>query len=268
MIPLKLSRKHINEIKADNQKVIGFWGAPPADALRDAADKFPGVPFFDLDIYFGVPSTKTLPDAYCHIIRNCVDNALLLGDNMVSLVAATGEEKCDAGRYAASLLRDTGLSNVVFTTNHTDKISGRPLLCTAEGSLKKRAIRIMEAIIEPLTAEEITDAKAAECKPTVGFWGTPPHPIEVMDLFPETTHIYGWTRCVEMGVPASLQIEKDVPDNLPIVFFSQGFCSKALLAKELTKKYRGMFVDVHDGLNAATMAKIEAFIRLSSQGAV
>ena len=36
-----------------------------------------------------------------------------------------------------------------------------------------------------------------------------------------------------------------------------------MLAKHLAHKHRGMHVDVHDTLSAATMAKIEAFIRLS-----
>jgi len=47
-----------------------------------------------------------------------------------------------------------------------------------------------------------------------------------------------------------------VQDDLPIVFFSQGFCAKAMIARELAKQYRGMYVDVHDRMHAATMAKI------------
>ncbi|MBN2803130.1 MAG: hypothetical protein JXR91_08545 [Deltaproteobacteria bacterium] len=263
MSEIKLTTEHLDEILASKKKVIGFYGAPPVEALNEAAKKYPGVPFFDLDVYFNAPQTKILPDAFCHIIRNIVDNSFLLRSQMVSLVAATGEEKCDSGRYAASLLKNAGLKDVVFTVNHNKTVLNNPFLCVAKGSLKKRSIRIMESIIEPLTPEEIEAAKKNVCTPVAGFWGTPPHPIEVLDLFPDETHIYGWTRCVEMGVPADLQLEKTVPDNIPTIFFAQGFCAKSLIARELAAKHRGMYVDTHEGLNAAIRAKIEAFLRLS-----
>ena len=157
---------------------------------------------------------------------------------------------------------DAGVE-VVVTVNEGRKDVGAPLLCESKGSLKKRIVRTMEAIIEPLTSDEKRQAIADRCEPTHGFWGTPPHPIEVLDLFPKTTHVFGWTRCVEQGRPADLDLEITVPDGLPIVFFSQGFCAKSMLAKHLAHKHQGMCVDVHDTLGAATMAKIEAFIRLS-----
>ncbi len=250
------------EIISSRQKVIGFWGAPPAHALEQAAERFPGAGFLDLDVFFGAPVSGVLPDAYCHIIRNCIDNALWLGDRLVAVVAACGEEKCDAGRYAAALLAARGIE-VIATVNPNRQRTAQPLLCEAKGPLKKRAIRIMESIVEPLSDRERNAAFMTRCTPTVGFWGTPPHPIEVLELFPDTTHIFGWTRCVEMGVPADLELERQVPGDLPIVFFSQGFCAKAMIARELAKQYSGMYVDVHDQMHAATMAKIEAFIRLS-----
>ncbi len=262
---LTLEKGHINDVIKSGRQVIGFWGAPPLDAFLQASIKYPGLPFFDLDVYYEAPATKKLPDAYCHIMRNCVDNAMALKEQMLSLIAATGEEKCDAGRYAAYLLKEEGIKDVVFTVNHNTIQIARPFLCEAEGPLKARAIRIMESIVEPLSQKEIKKAKDARCIPVAGFWGTPPHPIEVLDLFPDKTHIFGWTKCVETGTPALFKLEKEVPDNLPIVFFSQGFCAKAMIAKELATKYRGMYVDTHDSLNAATMAKIEAFIRLSSR---
>jgi hypothetical protein len=126
----------------------------------------------------------------------------------------------------------------------------------------------MRAIVQPMDDTEMAAAGAARGEPTHGFWGTPPHPIELLDLFPETTHLFGWTRCVEQGRPADLELEMAVPSDLPIIFFSQGFCPKASLARHLAEKYRGMHVDVHDALNAATRAKIEAFIRLSGSGGV
>jgi len=263
---MHLTRKNLEEIKEAQQPVIGFWGAPPVEALESVSKKHPGISFFDLDVYYNAPASRLLPDAYCHIIRNCVDNAISLGSLLTVVVAACGQEKCDAGRFAATLLKEISDAEIIITTNETSGTLSAPLLCESGGSLKKRTIRIMESIIEPLSEQERTTAFITRCEPTCGFWGTPPHPIEVLDLFPKTTHIFGWTRCVEQARPADLELEMQVPDNLPIVFFSQGFCAKSMLARHLAEKYRGMHVDVHDLLGAATTAKIEAFIRLSGGG--
>lgn len=262
---MRLSKKSLQEVVASNQPVIGFWGSPPRAELKWASAQYGNLEFFDLDVYYGVESTRIIPDAFCHIIRNCVDNAIALGPLLKCVVAATGPEKCDAGRFAAELVNSMLEAKVVVSTNDTLSTSVQPLLCEARGPLKKRAIRIMESIVEPLTEKERNVAFMTRCEPTHGFWGTPPHPIEVLDLFPETTHLFGWTRCVEQERSADLQLEMTVPEDLPTVFFSQGFCQKAMLARSLAEKHGGMHVDVHDNLNAATMAKIEAFVRLSGE---
>lgn len=261
---MRLSRDSLAEILERGEPVLGFWGAPPREVLEQTAARFDDRPYFDLDVFRGAPSTRTLPDAFCHIIRNCVDNALALGPLLEAVVAATGAEKCDSGRFAARLLEDLLDCEVITTSNPGLPRPAAALLCEAQGPLKERVVRMMEAIVEPLTEQERGDARAARCEPTCGFWGTPPHPIELLDLFPNTTHVYGWTRCVEQGRPADLELELEVPDGLPVVFFGQGFCNKGLLARHLAERHRGLHVDVHDALGAATMAKIEAFIRLSS----
>jgi hypothetical protein len=262
---MRLERRALKELQADHTSVIGFWGMPPKAQLEQAAAMYPGLSFFDLDVHYGAPRNGILPDAYCHIIRNCIDNALALGNQLACIVAATGAEKCDAGRYAARLLQDMIAAPVIATENPGEPETNEPLLCQSLGSVKHRAIRIMESIIEPLSAEERTKAAALQCTPTHGFWGTPPHPISVLDLFPDTTHLFGWTRAVEVRQPADIDIERFVPANLPTVFFAQGFCAKSMLARSLADRHRGMFVDVHDTLNAATRAKIEAFIRLTGR---
>jgi hypothetical protein len=257
----------IEEIRSHQRPLVGFFGAPPRDILCDAVRRHDAL-LVDLDVAYRAPGTKTLPKAYCHIIRNCVDNALALRDELVCVVAATGREKCDAGRFAARLLEETLKAEVLFTENHRLGPRLPPLLSEARGSLKKRAVRIMRGIATDLDETERTEALEARCSATHGFWGTPPHPIALLDLFPETTHIFGWTRCVEMGRPADLALEMTVPADLPIVFFSQGFCQKAALAKHLAEKHRGIHVDCHDVMNAAVQAKIEAFIRLTGPGGV
>jgi len=261
---VRLSKDSLADIVERDEPVLGFWGAPPREVLEQTAARFGDLPFFDLDVYRNAPSSQTLPEAFCHIIRNCVDNALALGPRLRAVVAATGEEKCDSGRFAARLIEDLLDCEVITTENPGLAEPVEPLLCESRGPLKGRVVRMMEAIVEPLTDEERQDAQTERCEPSCGFWGTPPHPIELLDLLPDTTHVFGWTRCVEQGRPADLELELAVPSGLPVVFFSQGFCNKGLLARHLAERHRGLHVDVHDALGAATMAKIEAFIRLSS----
>jgi hypothetical protein len=260
---MRLSKDSLAEITKRREPVLGFWGAPPGAALQEVAARLPGLPYIDLDVYHGATPTQTVPDAFCHIIRNCVDNALALGPLLEAVVAATGAEKCDSGRFAARVIDDLLECEVIATENSGLAEPAEPLLCEARGPLRQRVDRTMQAIVEPLTAEERDAARARRCEPTCGFWGTPPHPIELLDLFPETTHVFGWTRCVEQGRPADLELELQVPAGLPVVFFSQGFCNKGLLARRLAETHRGLHVDVHDQLGAATMAKVEAFLRLS-----
>jgi hypothetical protein len=262
---VRLIRKDLRELLSSEERVLGFWGVPPRNELEAAAARFPDLGFFDLDVFHGAPAQRLVPDAYCHIIRNCVDNALALGAKLACVVAATGREKCDAGRFAARLVAEAAGTSVIETTNEGFDCPNEALLSEARGPLKRRMIRMMETVIEPLTEAEKWEALRARCEPTHGFWGTPPHPVELLDLFPDTTHVFGWSRCVERGRPADLDLETHVPEGLPIVFFSQGFCAKSMLAKRLATRHRGLYVDVHDSLGAATMAKIEAFVRLSAR---
>ena len=98
---------------------------------------------------------------------------------------------------------------------------------------------------------------------TPGFWGVPPNDLSILNLFPDTTHVYGWTRCVEAGTPADLDLEMYVNPNVPTVFYAQAFCSKAQLAKYLADKYNGLYIDIDDYASSSVKAKIEAFLRLN-----
>jgi hypothetical protein len=261
---MRLRKDNLAEITKRREPVLGFWGAPPRTVLEEVAARHPDLRYFDLDVHHGATPTHTVPDAFCHIIRNCVDNALALGPLLRALVAATGVEKCDSGRFAARVIDGLLDCEVIATENRDLPEPVEPLLCEARGPLRERVDRAMQAIVEPLTADERAGLRSRRCEPSCGFWGTPPHPIELLDLFPETTHVFGWTRGVEQGRPADLELELQVPAGLPVVFFSQGFCNKGLLARRLAETHRGLHVDIHDRLGAATMAKIEAFIRLSA----
>ena len=69
------------------------------------------------------------------------------------------------------------------------------------------------------------------CEPKFAFWGVPPNDFSILDLFPNETHLLGWTRCVEAGVPADIELEMFVEPEVPTVFYAQAFCAKAQLAK-------------------------------------
>ena len=87
--------------------------------------------------------------------------------------------------------------------------------------------------------------------------------LEILKLFPDSTHVYGWTRCVEAGAPADLDLEMYVDENVPTVFYAQAFCAKSQLAKYLADKYNGLYIDIDDYASNSIRAKIEAFLRLS-----
>lgn len=246
-------------IKPD-QKIIAIWGYPEPSVLSDVLVKYEGWQVIDLDIDYGAPESKILPDNYCRIITNIIDNALVLKDNIELIVASVGEEKCDQGRFAAYLLENMGF-NVIKTRIKNDKYKHlSPLISVSSLPLKQKVLLIMDSLLNPELIKKYT---IEEVKPTHGFWGVPPNDISVLELFPDTTHVYGWVRCVEMKAPADLNLEMFVDENIPTVFFSQTFCAKMQLAKYLAKKYDGLYVDIDDYMNVSVRAKIEAFLRLS-----
>jgi hypothetical protein len=182
-----------------------------------------------------------------------------LSRNIVAIVADVGEGKCDRGRYAAFLLREAGF-NVIESRFPPEEFENRPLVyATAEGSLAERIDRIMGTVIQPSSSVN----QARVCEPTHGFWGVPPHDFRILDIFPPTTHIYGWTRCVEAGNPGDLEMECYVDETVPTVFFTQSFCAKQDLAHHLAEKHDGLFVDCHRNVNNSILSKVEAFIKLS-----
>lgn len=243
-----------------DQKVIAAWGFPHPDVLDSILKKYEGLKIIDLDINYGAYQSQLLPENYCQIITNIVDNAIALKNNIEIIVASTGEEKCDQGRFAAFILEKEGF-NVVKTKIGSNQLPLKePIISKSSLPLKEKVILIMDSIFDP------TVIKAKHIEPSVpthGFWGVPPNDISLLDLFPYTTHVFGWTRTVEMNDPSSLELEMYVDQNLPTVFFSQTFCAKMQLAKYLAKKYSGLYVDVDDFMSVSVKAKIEAFLRLS-----
>lgn len=237
------------------KRLIGIWGYPAPGAFEEAKRKYPDNDVVDLDISINAPSSGIIPDAYCRIMRNIIDNALFLRDRLDVIIASVGREKCDSGWFAAHILKDMGFKVIETKYEEYNQTLDTPI-SKSNMPVKQKITAIMDSLIKPV--ELILE----EVRPEYGFWGVPPNDLDFLDIFPDTTHVYGWTRCVEAGRPADLDLEMLVDEGVRTVFFAQTFCAKMQLAKYLTKKHQGLYVDVDDTASNSVRAKIEAFIKL------
>lgn len=235
-------------------KFIGYWGCPPRQILGKVGRTHPYDEFVDLDIDLNAPPSGVVPDAYCQIVTNIVDNALHLKKELRLIIAAVGEDKCDGGRFAALILKDLGLPVMEVRNAETER---RPVTIATSGlPLLEKVNRIMDGVRTP------SRRRYRKVKPTHGFWGVPPHDMRLLELFPNTTHVYGWTRCVEAGVPADLELEMQVDPGVPTVYYTQTFCQKTVLARYLAEKHDGLYIDCDGPLTHSVVAKVAAFIRM------
>ncbi|MCL6628319.1 MAG: hypothetical protein K6U00_01800 [Armatimonadetes bacterium] len=233
---------------------IGYWGCPSRQVISKVARTYPYDEFIDLDVNMNAPSSGLVPDAYCQIVTNIVDNALHLRQNIRLIIASVGEDKCDGGRFAALILKDLGFPIMEVRNTESER---EPLTISTSGlPLLEKVNRIMDGVVSP------NQKRYPEVQPTHGFWGVPPHDMRLLELFPNTTHVYGWTRCVEAGVPADLELEMYVDPGVPTVFYTQTFCQKTVLAKYLAEKYDGLYIDCDGSLTNSVIAKVTAFIRM------
>ena len=235
-------------------KKIGYYGHPPYSVInRFRRELNQGL--IDLDVDLDSPDSKIVPETYCQIITNILNNAMHLRNELSLVIASVGEEKCDAGRFAAAILKDLGFT--VIETRNKGILTPRKLnIATSTLPLKEKVVKIMD------TVNTGRKESYTQCKPTLGFWGVPPHDLSILEHFPDSTHVYGWTRCVEAGRPSDLQLEMYVEPGVPTIFFSQAFCAKQQLAKYLAEKHEGLYIDAHGEVTNSTVAKVEAFIKL------
>lgn len=232
---------------------IGFWGYPDPDITEKIKNDYPQAEWVDLDLDLGNQDKNILPESYCKIIKNIINNSFAV--NPMKILAPVGKDKCDSGWFAAQLLKDFGFD--VIETKYEVLGNKKPLIISKSGlPLYDKVDKIMNNIISPISYN------LPEVKPKFGFWGVPPNDMEILRLFPDETHLYGWIRCVEAGTPADIDLEMFVDEDVPTVFYSQAFCSKAQLAKYLADKYNGLYIDIDDYATNSIKAKIEAFIRL------
>ena len=236
--------------------IIGFYGYPDPEIFHKILNENKDCEIVDLDIDYNAPDAGILPEAYCVIIKNIINNSINLKDRLRYVIASVGEEKCNSGMFASIILKEHRI-NVIQTKyeKYSDTDFSIPI-STSDLSLREKINAITEGIYKSYTK------KLIKTKPTIGFWGVPPNDFSILELFPKTTHIYGWLRCVEAKRPADLNLEMYIDKDVPTVFFAQTFCGKMQLAKYLADKYNGLYIDIDDKTHRSAIAKVEAFINL------
>lgn len=236
---------------------IAFWGYPHPDLIKKAKEEHKNAKWLDLDIDFSAPKIAILPENYCSIIKNIFNNAFFYRENIIKILAPIGRDKCDCALFAVEILKDYGfkIETSVFEGNEFKK--EKTPISTSNLPLKKKIELITSNIIEGKDYSNLE-----YCAPEAGFWGVPPNDLSILELFPDKTHVYGWTRCVEAMSPYDMELEQFADKNVKTVFFAQTFCAKNQLAKYLANKYNGLYIDIDGTPSNSTRAKIEAFLRL------
>lgn len=239
--------------------IIAFWGYPEKELIKKTKKEYNNAIWVDLDIDYNYPDLKLLPDNYCAIIKNISNNSMFLKDRIIKILAPIGKDKCDSAYFLSELLKEQGFEVVqsIFEDKCPDINSIKLPISKSTLPLKKKIELITKNIYEQKDYSHLESSEAQ-----FGFWGVPPNDLDLLDIFPNNTEVFGWCRAVEAGYPADWELETFVNKNLPTVFFCQAFCSKTLVAKYLANKYQGLFVDADSTPTNSIKAKIEAFIKL------
>ena len=183
-------------------------------------------------------------------------NALHLDVDVIYIDVGPG--KCDCALQIANVIEDI-LAVPVIRTQNEDRTPFGTMICRTEMELKEKFLRITEGVKSADRWENYPP-----CPPTAGFWGVPPRDFSILDLFPATTHIYGWSRCMENKTPADRQLEIYCNTTIPTVFFAQSFCAKTALAHHLAKNHpQALYLDCDVTASSSVKAKIQAFLELS-----
>lgn len=240
-------------------KTVGIVGMPPLEIIRELNDN--RVTIHDLDtpmVREDIELTAPyLPRVYCAILRTVVLNALHL--TMDAIYIDVGPGKCDCALHVATVLEDM-LAIPVIKTRNQDKAGFGTPICESSLALVQK----FETITEGVKNAERPDTQPSPCKPTAGFWGVPPRDFSILELFPDSTHIYGWTRCMENKTPSDHQLELVYNPDIPTVFYAQSFCAKTALARHLALKHpQGLYLDSDVTAGGSAKAKIQAFLELS-----
>jgi len=202
-------------------------------------------------------TTPYLPRVYCAILRTVVLNVLHL--TLDAIYIDVGPGKCDCALHVATVLEDM-LTIPVYRTKNEDMTGFGTPISRCRMDLTQKLERITEGV---KNVQKNSDTPVP-CKATAGFWGVPPRDFSLLDLFPDTTHVYGWTRCMENKTPADHELELHYNPDIPTVFYAQSFCAKAALARHLANKHpHGLYLDSDVTAGGSAKAKIQAFLELS-----
>jgi len=240
-------------------KRVGIVGIPPLKIIRQINRQQHTI--FDLD----EPHVKKdielasphLPRVYCAILRTVIVNSLTLTPE--SIYIDVGPGKCDCALHTATVLKKLLPDTTIIETKNQDHMNYGTPLCKAKMDSLTKMKRVTRSVQspEPYAALE-------SCPPTVGFWGVPPRDFSLLSLFPDTTHFYGWTRCMENKTPDNRELEQHINLTIPTVFYAQSFCAKTALAKHLADLHpHALYLDCDVTAGSSAKAKIQAFLELS-----
>jgi hypothetical protein len=243
------------------KKRIGIVGVPPLAIIQQL--EMAGDAIFDLD----EPHVKQdielassyLPRVFCAILRTVVINALSLKPDLIYIDVGPG--KCDCALHTATILTDILPETTIIQTRNQDRSDFGTPLCTTQMPLLDKISAITRSVqsVKP-------HQKRPACLPTAGFWGVPPRDFSLLSLFPDTTHVFGWTRCMENKTPDNQAMEELINPDIPMVFFAQSFCAKTALARHLANRHpHGLYVDCDVTAGNSTKAKIQAFLELAAE---
>jgi len=244
-------------MKAENR--VAIVGVPPLAVIRQLEAERAEIIDLDMPVP-GVPlewAAQCLPKVYCAILRTVAANAISLRPQRIFIDVGRG--KCDGAAHVATILRHVlPESEVIAVENHDREPFSAPR-CETEMPLADK----MRAI----TASVMTSAAHpffAPCHATAGFWGVPPRDFSLLELFPDTTHVFGWARCMENKTPDNSELEEFFDPTIPTVFFAQSFCAKSALARHLAARHpRALAVDGDVAIGGSGQAKIQAFLELN-----
>jgi hypothetical protein len=243
-----------------HKKRTGIVGIPPLAIIEQLEAE--GDTIFDLD----EPIVKRdielassyLPRVFCAILRTVVINAISLKPDRIYIDVGPG--KCDCALHTATILSDILPETNVITTRNQDRTDFGTPLCTARMPLLDKISAITRSVQSAKPHQDLP-----VCIPTAGFWGVPPRDFSLLSLFPDTTHVYGWSHCMENKTPDHQKLEELYNPDIPTVFFAQSFCAKTALARHLANRHpHGLYVDCDVTAGNSTKAKIQAFLELSS----
>jgi hypothetical protein len=241
-------------------RIIGIVGVPPLEIIRQInADQDTIIDLDEPQLPLSMDRETCLPKVYCAILRTVLLNAMNM--HLYRIYVDTGPGKCDCARHVATVLQDFLNIPVIATSNQDSREFGYPI-CRSSLPLTDKLQAITRSV---QSCEPSPGCKCyTPCVPTAGFWGVPPRDFALLSLFPDTTHVYGWSRCMENKTPADLELESYYNPAVPTVFFAQSFCAKTALAKHLAERHpKGLYVDCDVSAGSSARAKIEAFLELS-----